>query len=91
MRSGLSGGSCARMRWTVKAGEEGLVSWVGVIVRVVAVLVRRSAGGERRWWGLRAIGVVGVVRGLDFDFDLEVDMGVILCRGWLYTVDLCRL
>lgn len=37
------------MWWTVKAGEAGLVSWVGVIVRVVAVLVRRSAGGERRW------------------------------------------
>lgn len=71
MRSGLSEGSCARMRSTVKVGEEGLVSWVGVIVKVVAVLVRRSAGGERRWWGWRAIGVAGDVRGLDFEFDLE--------------------
>lgn len=83
MRSGLSGASCARMRWTVKVGEEGLVSWVGVIVRVVAVLVRRSAGGERRWLGWRAIGVAGDVRGLDFDFDLEMGMG--FGCGWFYV------
>jgi hypothetical protein len=56
----------------VKAGEGGLVSWVGVIVKVVAVLVRRSAGGERRWLGRRAIGVVGDVRGLVFDLGLGI-------------------
>lgn len=72
MRSGLSGDSCARMRWMVKVCEGDLVSWVGVIVRVVAVLVRRSAGGERRWWGWRAIGVAGVVRGLDLDLEFGI-------------------
>ena len=61
-----------RVRWTVKVGEGGLVSWVGVIVRVVAVLVRRSGGGERRWVGWSAIGVVGVVRGLIFDLGLGI-------------------
>ena len=75
MRSGLSGVSCARMRWMVNVCEGDLVSWDGVIVRVVAVLVRRSAGGDRWWWGWRAIGVAGDARGLDLDLDLEFGIG----------------
>ncbi|CAG7948235.1 unnamed protein product [Penicillium nalgiovense] len=63
------------MRWMVKVCEGDLVSWVGVIVRVVAVLVRRSAGGERRWWGWRAIGVAGDVRGLDLDLEFDIKVG----------------
>jgi hypothetical protein len=79
----------------VKVCEGDLVSWVGVIVRVVAVLVRRSAGGERRWWGCRAMGVAGVVRGLDLDLEFGIKFGWYVCGivGDVYIgIDLfCRL
>ena len=62
----------------VWAVEGGLVSCVGVIVRIVAVFVRRSAGGERRWWGWRAIGVAGDMRGLDLGLGIGLGGGLVV-------------
>lgn len=38
--------------------------WLSFVMdNVVGVLVRRSAGGERRWLVCRAMGIAGAVRG----------------------------
>lgn len=48
-----------------------------MIDRVVGVFVRRSGGGERRWFLCRAIGNAGAVRG---------GLGIVLEIGMLIDV-----
>lgn len=46
------------------------------------MLASRSAGGERRWWGWRAIGVAGDMRGLVFDLELRLGIGIAVWWWW---------